>query len=119
MAASCPCLQVTELSGVQVVKQGAVHKLLFSGVGEEHEGRYTFRAKGAECEAVLAIAGEQNRTCSGRESSDTRGHTEDGHHRRVPSSWAPGKYGGMGMGCWTREEARCGKILSKECVCNW
>ncbi|XP_031419296.1 immunoglobulin superfamily member 22-like [Clupea harengus] len=48
--------EVTELSGVQVVKQGAVHKLLFSGVGEEHEGRYTFRAKGAECEAVLAIA---------------------------------------------------------------
>lgn len=49
--------QVSELSGVQVVKQGAVHKLMFSGVGDEHEGKYTFRAKGAESEAVLAIAG--------------------------------------------------------------
>ncbi|KAL2093519.1 hypothetical protein ACEWY4_010831 [Coilia grayii] len=48
--------EVSELSGVQVVKQGAVHKLVFSGVGEEHEGKYTFRAKGAESEAVLAIA---------------------------------------------------------------
>lgn len=48
---------MSELSGVQVVKQGAVHKLIFSGVGDEHEGKYTFRAKGAESEAVLAIAG--------------------------------------------------------------
>lgn len=48
---------MSELSGVQVVKQGAVHKLIFSGVGDEHEGNYTFRAKGAESEAVLSIAG--------------------------------------------------------------
>lgn len=46
------------MSGIQVVKQGAVHKLIFNKVGEEHEGKYTFRAKGAESEAVLSIAGE-------------------------------------------------------------
>ncbi|KAJ8390911.1 hypothetical protein AAFF_G00098310 [Aldrovandia affinis] len=45
-----------DMSTVQVVKQGAVHKLIFSKVGAEHEGKYTFRAKGAESEAVLAIA---------------------------------------------------------------
>uniref|UniRef100_A0A3B3R4Y6 Immunoglobulin superfamily member 22 n=1 Tax=Paramormyrops kingsleyae TaxID=1676925 RepID=A0A3B3R4Y6_9TELE len=39
-----------------LVKQGAVHKLIFNKVGEEHEGKYTFRAKGAESEAVLSIA---------------------------------------------------------------
>lgn len=41
-----------------MVKQGAVHKLIFSGVTDAHEGKYTFRAKGAESEAVLAIAGQ-------------------------------------------------------------
>uniref|UniRef100_A0A8D3A9S6 Immunoglobulin superfamily member 22 n=1 Tax=Scophthalmus maximus TaxID=52904 RepID=A0A8D3A9S6_SCOMX len=48
--------EVSDLSGVQVVKQGAVHKVLFSGVTHAHEGKYTFRAKGAESEAVLTIA---------------------------------------------------------------
>jgi len=43
---------------VQVVKQGALHKLVFAGVGDAHQGRYTFRAKGAESEAVLTIAGK-------------------------------------------------------------
>lgn len=45
------------MSGVQVVKQGAVHKLIFSSVTDAHEGKYTFRAKGAESEAVFTIAG--------------------------------------------------------------
>ncbi|XP_028440258.1 immunoglobulin superfamily member 22 isoform X1 [Perca flavescens] len=49
-------VEVSELRGVQVVKQGAVHKLIFSGVTDTHEGKYTFRAKGAESEAVLTIA---------------------------------------------------------------
>ncbi|XP_048829497.1 immunoglobulin superfamily member 22-like [Brienomyrus brachyistius] len=48
--------EVSDMSGIQVIKQGAVHKLIFNKVGEEHEGRYTFRAKGAESEAVLSIA---------------------------------------------------------------
>ncbi|KAG2462986.1 IGS22 protein, partial [Polypterus senegalus] len=48
--------EVTDMKGVQIVKQGAVHKLIFDKVGDEHEGKYTFRAKGAESEAVLAIA---------------------------------------------------------------
>ncbi|KAL4622694.1 immunoglobulin superfamily member 22 [Arapaima gigas] len=48
--------EVSDSSGIQVVKQGAVHKLIFSRVGDEHEGRYTFRAKGAESEATLSIA---------------------------------------------------------------
>lgn len=48
-----------DFRGVQVVKQGAVHKLLFSSVGDEHEGKYTFRAKGAESEAVLSVVGKQ------------------------------------------------------------
>uniref|UniRef100_W5M1J2 Immunoglobulin superfamily member 22 n=1 Tax=Lepisosteus oculatus TaxID=7918 RepID=W5M1J2_LEPOC len=47
---------VTDMSGVQVVKQGAVHKLIFTNVGDAHEGKYTFMSKGAESEAVLAIA---------------------------------------------------------------
>uniref|UniRef100_A0A4W3GQK8 Immunoglobulin superfamily member 22 n=1 Tax=Callorhinchus milii TaxID=7868 RepID=A0A4W3GQK8_CALMI len=47
---------LTDKDGVQVVKQGAVHKLVFSNVGEKHEGKYTFRAKGAESEAILSIA---------------------------------------------------------------
>ncbi|XP_045892604.1 immunoglobulin superfamily member 22-like isoform X2 [Micropterus dolomieu] len=49
-------VEISELSGVQVVKQGAVHKLIFSGVTNAHEGKYTFRAKGAESESVLTIA---------------------------------------------------------------
>ncbi|CAL9697301.1 unnamed protein product [Knipowitschia caucasica] len=48
--------EISEQSGVQVVKQGAVHKLLFSSVTDVHEGKYTFKAKGAESEAVLSIA---------------------------------------------------------------
>ncbi|KAM4618625.1 immunoglobulin superfamily member 22-like [Polymixia lowei] len=48
--------EVSGLSGVQVVKQGAVHKLLFSGLTDAHQGKYTFRAKGAESDAVLTIA---------------------------------------------------------------
>lgn len=38
-------------------KQGAIHKLIFAGVTNAHEGKYTFRAKGAESEALLTIAG--------------------------------------------------------------
>ncbi|XP_071359708.1 immunoglobulin superfamily member 22-like isoform X3 [Trachinotus anak] len=49
-------VEISELSGTQVVKQGAVHKLIFSGVTDAHGGKYTFRAKGAESEAVLTIA---------------------------------------------------------------
>ncbi|KAM3869988.1 immunoglobulin superfamily member 22-like [Diretmus argenteus] len=49
-------VQISDLSGVQVVKQGAVHKLLFTGVTDAHQGKYTFRAKGVESEAVLTIA---------------------------------------------------------------
>ncbi|KAM8752242.1 immunoglobulin superfamily member 22-like [Acanthopagrus schlegelii] len=49
-------VEISELSGVQVVKQGAVHKLMFSAVTDAHEGRFTFRAKGAESEAVLTVA---------------------------------------------------------------
>ncbi|XP_035521440.1 immunoglobulin superfamily member 22-like [Morone saxatilis] len=49
-------VEISKLSGVQVVKQGAVHKLIFSNVTDAHEGKYTFRAKGAESEAVLTIA---------------------------------------------------------------
>lgn len=55
--------QVSELSGVQVLKQGAVHKLIFSAVTDAHEGRYTFRAKGAESEAVLTVAGVCSYEC--------------------------------------------------------
>jgi len=40
-----------------VVKQGAVHRLIFSDVTDADEGKYTFRAKGAESEAVPTIAG--------------------------------------------------------------
>ncbi|KAG7244515.1 hypothetical protein INR49_030167 [Caranx melampygus] len=49
-------VEISKLSGVQVVKQGAVHKLIFSGVTDTDEGKYTFKAKGAESEAVLTIA---------------------------------------------------------------
>lgn len=55
--------QVSELSGIQVLKQGAVHKLIFSAVTDAHEGRYTFRAKGAESEAVLTVAGACSYEC--------------------------------------------------------
>ncbi|KAM7396477.1 hypothetical protein PAMP_019513 [Pampus punctatissimus] len=49
-------LEISEQSGFQVVKQGAIHKLMFRGVTDAHEGKYTFRAKGAVSEAVLTIA---------------------------------------------------------------
>ncbi|KAM6925929.1 LOW QUALITY PROTEIN: immunoglobulin superfamily member 22-like [Lycodopsis pacificus] len=45
--------EMSELGGVQVVKQGAVHQLIFSAVTDAHEGKYTFRAKGAESEDAL------------------------------------------------------------------
>ncbi|KAJ8249398.1 hypothetical protein GJAV_G00234370 [Gymnothorax javanicus] len=45
-----------DMSDVQVVKQGAVHKLIFKKVGGHHEGKYTFKTKGAETEATLSIA---------------------------------------------------------------
>ncbi|KAI5626876.1 immunoglobulin-like and fibronectin type III domain-containing protein 1 [Silurus asotus] len=48
--------EITDLSGLQVIKQGAVHKLVFNNVQEVHEGRYSFIAKGAESEAFLRIA---------------------------------------------------------------
>ncbi|KAM5224368.1 immunoglobulin superfamily member 22 isoform 3-T3 [Hipposideros larvatus] len=48
--------EITDLPGVQIVKQGAVHKLIFPNMGPEHEGKYTFRAKGAESEASVFIA---------------------------------------------------------------
>ncbi|KAM6960723.1 immunoglobulin superfamily member 22-like [Aplochiton taeniatus] len=49
-------VEVSGLSGVQVVKQGAVHKLVFAGVTDGHEAKYTFRSKGVESGAVLTIA---------------------------------------------------------------
>ncbi|XP_061772633.1 immunoglobulin superfamily member 22-like [Nerophis ophidion] len=48
--------EITGRGGVQVVQQGAVHKLIFSGLTDAHEGKYTFRAKGVENEAVLTVA---------------------------------------------------------------
>ncbi|CAM4567004.1 unnamed protein product [Lepidochelys olivacea] len=48
--------EITDMTGIQIVKQGAVHKLIIDKMGEEHEGKYTFRAKGAESEATVAIA---------------------------------------------------------------
>lgn len=64
MAAPCPSLpQITDLPGVQIVKQGAVHKLIFPNMGPEHEGKYTFRAKGAESEASVFIAGKVTARC--------------------------------------------------------
>ncbi|XP_051820852.1 immunoglobulin superfamily member 22 [Antechinus flavipes] len=48
--------EITDFSGIQIVKQGAVHKLIFPNMGPEHEGKYTFRAKGAESEASVFIA---------------------------------------------------------------
>lgn len=43
-----------------MIKQGAVHKLVFINVQDEHGGKYSFSAKGAESEAVLRIAGDGN-----------------------------------------------------------
>nr|XP_006133509.1 immunoglobulin superfamily member 22 isoform X2 [Pelodiscus sinensis]XP_006133510.1 immunoglobulin superfamily member 22 isoform X2 [Pelodiscus sinensis]XP_014434234.1 immunoglobulin superfamily member 22 isoform X2 [Pelodiscus sinensis] len=48
--------EITDMTGIQIVKQGAVHKLIIDKMGEKHEGKYTFRAKGAESEATVAIA---------------------------------------------------------------
>ncbi|XP_063149067.1 immunoglobulin superfamily member 22 [Candoia aspera] len=48
--------EITDMRGIQIVKQGAVHKLIIDKMGEEFEGKYTFRAKGAECEATVSIA---------------------------------------------------------------
>ncbi|KAG8125722.1 hypothetical protein E2320_020886 [Naja naja] len=48
--------EITDMSGIQIVKQGAVHKLIIDKMGEEYEGKYTFRAKGAESEATVSIA---------------------------------------------------------------
>ncbi|XP_005990539.1 immunoglobulin superfamily member 22 [Latimeria chalumnae] len=48
--------EIQSTDDVQIVKQGAVHKILIKKVGGGNEGKYTFKAKGAESEAVLAIA---------------------------------------------------------------
>uniref|UniRef100_UPI00398E8544 immunoglobulin superfamily member 22-like n=1 Tax=Pristiophorus japonicus TaxID=55135 RepID=UPI00398E8544 len=48
--------EITDMKDVQIVKQGAVHKLIINNVGDGSEGKYTFRAKGAESEAILSIA---------------------------------------------------------------
>ncbi|KAM9221819.1 LOW QUALITY PROTEIN: immunoglobulin superfamily member 22 [Dugong dugon] len=47
--------EITDLPGVQIVKQGAVHKLIFLSMGPDHEGKNTFRAKGADREASAFI----------------------------------------------------------------
>ncbi|XP_056138393.1 immunoglobulin superfamily member 22-like [Lampris incognitus] len=49
-------VEISQMNAVHVVKQGAVHKLVFPGVTDAHQGKYTFRAKGAESEASLNIA---------------------------------------------------------------
>ncbi|KAM9658939.1 LOW QUALITY PROTEIN: immunoglobulin superfamily member 22 [Trichechus inunguis] len=48
--------EITDLPAVQIVKQGAVHKLIFLNMGPDHESKYTSRAKGAEGEASAFIA---------------------------------------------------------------
>ncbi|XP_039206714.1 immunoglobulin superfamily member 22 [Crotalus tigris] len=48
--------EITDMRGILIVKQGAVHKLIIDKMGEEYEGKYTFRAKGAESEATVSIA---------------------------------------------------------------
>ncbi|XP_053123582.1 immunoglobulin superfamily member 22 isoform X1 [Hemicordylus capensis] len=48
--------EITDMRGIQIVKQGAVHKLIIDKMGEDFEGKYTFRAKGAESEATVSIA---------------------------------------------------------------
>ncbi|XP_051885661.1 immunoglobulin superfamily member 22-like [Pristis pectinata] len=47
---------ITDTKNIQIVKQGAVHKLIINNVGDDSEGKYTFIAKGAESEATLSIA---------------------------------------------------------------
>ncbi|XP_062919297.1 immunoglobulin superfamily member 22-like [Mobula hypostoma] len=47
---------VTDMKNIQIVKQGAVHKLIINNVDDDSEGKYTFKAKGAESEATLSIA---------------------------------------------------------------
>ncbi|KAM6255896.1 LOW QUALITY PROTEIN: immunoglobulin superfamily member 22 [Spheniscus humboldti] len=46
--------KITDMKRICIVKQGAIHKLIIDRMGEEHEGRYTFRAKGAESGATVA-----------------------------------------------------------------
>nr|XP_060624176.1 immunoglobulin superfamily member 22 [Anolis sagrei ordinatus] len=48
--------EITDMRGIQIIKQGAVHKIIIDKMGEEFEGKYTFRAKGAESEATVSIA---------------------------------------------------------------
>ncbi|XP_061466182.1 immunoglobulin superfamily member 22 isoform X2 [Rhineura floridana] len=48
--------EITDMKGIQIVKQGAVHKLIIDKMGEDSEGKYTFRAKGVESEATVSIA---------------------------------------------------------------
>ncbi|KAM6068292.1 LOW QUALITY PROTEIN: immunoglobulin superfamily member 22 [Theristicus caerulescens] len=49
--------QITHMKKIWIVKQGAIHKLVTDRMGEEHEGRYMFRAQGAESGATVAIGG--------------------------------------------------------------
>jgi hypothetical protein len=51
------CLQITDLPGVQIVKQGAVCKLIFPNMGAKHEGKHTFPAKSTGSKASVFIAG--------------------------------------------------------------
>lgn len=67
-----------------MVKQGAVHKLIFTCVTDAHEGKYTFRAKGAESEAVLTIAGECVCACVCR--VDELGGEETSCRRNFPAT---------------------------------
>ena len=64
-------LALADLPGVRILKQGAVHKLLFLSMGPELEGKYTFRVKGAEREASVFIAGKVAAHC--RQSETTPG----------------------------------------------
>ncbi|KAJ6665025.1 hypothetical protein lerEdw1_005256, partial [Lerista edwardsae] len=48
--------EITDMTGIQIVKQGAVHKLIIDKMGEGYEGKYTFKAKGVESEATVSIA---------------------------------------------------------------
>uniref|UniRef100_A0A2K6FXV0 Immunoglobulin superfamily member 22 n=1 Tax=Propithecus coquereli TaxID=379532 RepID=A0A2K6FXV0_PROCO len=72
---------ITDLPGVQIVKQGAVHKLIFPNTGPEHEGKYMFRAKGAESEASLFIAGMVLEALAAHPVTVKVGHTA---HIEVP-----------------------------------
>ncbi|KAJ1065777.1 hypothetical protein K5549_007772 [Capra hircus] len=53
---STAVVTMEDLPGVRILKQGAVHKLIFLSMGPELEGKYTFRVKGAEREASVFIA---------------------------------------------------------------